>query len=85
MTTTQPVSRIDARSRRDGSNRRLARVLAAISATNEAILRSTTVEEMLQKVATAAVEGGGFLGAAIYRKDDASASLHMEAAAGSFI
>ena len=85
MTTTRPVSRIAARNRRDGSNRRLARVLAALSATNEAILRSTTVDEMLQKVATAAVEGGDFLGSAIYRKEDDSASLRMEAAAGSFV
>jgi GAF domain-containing protein len=85
MRTTQPVSRIDARHQFDGRHRRLARVLAALSATNEAILRSTTVEEMLQKVATAAVEGGDFLGSAIYRKEDDSASLRMEAAAGSFV
>lgn len=68
----------------DGSGR-LARVLAALSATNEAILRSTTVEEMLQKVATAAVDGGGFLGSAIYRKERDSAALRMDAGAGSFV
>jgi len=69
MTKSQPVGRIDARNPLDGSHRRLARVLAALSATNEAILRSSTVEEMLQKVAKAAVEGGDFLGSAIYRKE----------------
>ena len=41
----------------------LARVLAALSATNEAILSSSNVEEMLQKVIAAAVGGEGFLGA----------------------
>ena len=44
--------------------RRLA--FAALSATNEAILRSSNAEEMLQKVTEAAVDGGGFLGAAIF-------------------
>lgn len=85
MAISQPIARIDARNRLDGSHRRLARVLAALGATNEAILRSTTVEEMLQKVAKAAVEGGDFLGSAIYRKEEDSASLRMEAAAGSFV
>jgi GAF domain-containing protein len=69
---------------KDGSGR-LARVLAALSATNEAILRSTTVEEMLQKVATAAVDGGGFFNSAIYRKKNDSATLRMVAGAGSFV
>jgi diguanylate cyclase (GGDEF)-like protein len=71
--------------RNNNGSGRLARVLAALSATNEAILRSTTVEEMLQKVATAAVDGGGFLGSAIYRKESDSAALRMDAGAGSFV
>jgi diguanylate cyclase (GGDEF)-like protein len=66
-------------------NQRLGRVFAALSATNEAILRSSTADEMLQKVANAAVDGGKFLGTAIFLKEGASASLRMEAGAGSFI
>ncbi len=57
--------------------RRLA--FAALSATNEAILRSGNAGEMLQKVTEAAVDGGGFLGAAIFRKEDGSARLQIEA------
>jgi hypothetical protein len=37
---------------------------------------------MLQKVTEAAVDGGGFLGAVIFRKEDGSARLQMEAGAG---
>jgi hypothetical protein len=71
--------------RDENGSGRLARVLSALSATNEAILRSTTVEEMLQKVAAAAVDGGGFLGSAIYRKESDSPALRMDAGAGSFV
>jgi hypothetical protein len=60
----------------------LARVLAALSATNEAILSSNNVEEMLQKVIAAAVDGEGFLGAAVFLKANDSALLRMEACAG---
>jgi diguanylate cyclase (GGDEF)-like protein len=63
---------------------RLARVLAALSATNEAILHSGNAEEMLQKVTAAAVDGGGFLGAAIFLKANDSALLRIEASAGAF-
>ncbi|MGO8975892.1 MAG: EAL domain-containing protein [Steroidobacteraceae bacterium] len=63
----------------------LARVLAALSATNEAIVSSSNVEEMLQKVIAAAVDGEGFLGAAIFLKANDSALLRMEACAGAFV
>ena len=63
--------------------RRLA--FAALSATNEAILRSSNAGEMLQKVTEAAVDGGGLLGAAIFRKEDGSARLQMRAGAGAFV
>jgi diguanylate cyclase (GGDEF)-like protein len=63
---------------------RLARVLAALSATNEAILHSGNAEEMLQKVTAAAVDGGGFLGAAIFLKANDSALLRIAACAGAF-
>src|ERR1035437_3996578 len=62
-----------------------ALAFAALSATNEAILRSSNAGEMLQKVTEAAVDGGGLLGAAIFRKEDGSARLQMEAGAGAFV
>jgi GAF domain-containing protein len=62
-----------------------AHIFAALSATNEAILRSSTAEEMLQKVADAAVDGGKFQGAALFLKSKDTASLRMEAGAGEFV
>ena len=64
------------------SSHRLARVLAVLSATNEAILNSSNADEMLQKVTAAAVDGEEFLGAAIFLKASDSALLRMEACAG---
>jgi diguanylate cyclase (GGDEF)-like protein len=66
-------------------NQRLGRVFAALSATNEAILRSSTADEMLQKVTNAAVEGGKFLGAAIFLQEMDSTLLRMQAGAGPFV
>jgi diguanylate cyclase (GGDEF)-like protein len=66
------------------SSHRLARVLAVLSATNEAILNSSNADEMLQKVTAAAVDGEEFLGAAIFLKATDSALLRMEACAGEF-
>jgi diguanylate cyclase (GGDEF)-like protein len=63
---------------------RLARVIAALSATNEAILSSSSAEEMLQKVIAAAVDDDGLLGAAIFLKANDSTLLRMEACAGPF-
>jgi diguanylate cyclase (GGDEF)-like protein len=60
-------------------------IFAALSATNEAILRSNTAEEMLQKVVDAAVNGGKFQGAALFRKDKDSPLLRVEASAGAFV
>jgi len=61
------------------------RILDALTATNESILRSSTAEEMLQRVVDAAVDGGGFQGAAVFRKDENSALLQLEASAGAFV
>src|SRR4051812_15953768 len=41
-----------------------ARMFAALSATNEAILRTKVQEELFQRVCDAAVHGGGFKSAA---------------------
>jgi diguanylate cyclase (GGDEF)-like protein len=75
----------DDRKKAERVSQRVARVFAALSATNEAILRSRTTEEMLQKVADAAVIRGKFLGAAIFRKVNDSALLRMEAGVGQFV
>jgi diguanylate cyclase (GGDEF)-like protein len=75
----------DKRNRAEQLSQRVSRVFAALSATNEAILRSRTAEEMLQKVTDAAVTGGKLLGAAIFRKLNDSAHLRMEAGAGQFV
>jgi diguanylate cyclase (GGDEF)-like protein len=66
-------------------SQRLSRVFAALSGTNEAILRARTAEEMLQMVTDAAVSGGKFLGAAIFRKANDSALLRLETSAGQFV
>ncbi|MGP8121487.1 MAG: EAL domain-containing protein, partial [Xanthobacteraceae bacterium] len=63
---------------------RSTNIFKALSATNEAILRSTSAAEMLQKVTEAAVCGGNLLGSAIFLKDQASPDLLVRAAAGPF-
>src|SRR5829696_3366950 len=62
-----------------------AHLFAALSATNEAILRSSTAEEMLQKVADAAVDGGKFQAAALFLRDKDGALLRMKAGAGASV
>jgi diguanylate cyclase (GGDEF)-like protein len=64
---------------------RRGRLFDALRATNEAIMRSSTAREMLQKVAEAALESGGLLGAAIFRKESGFARLRMDASAGAFV
>jgi PAS domain S-box-containing protein len=44
---------------------RLTRLYAALSATNEAIMRVTTPQDLYQRVCDAAVDGGKFLGASV--------------------
>jgi GAF domain-containing protein len=77
--------RDDHRKRAERLSQRVSRVFAALSATNEAILRARTVDEMLQMVADAAVIGGKFLGAAIFRKANDSNQLRLETGAGQFV
>ena len=47
------------------SQQRLAKMFAALSATNEAILRTKSADELYQQVCKAALSGGNLLGAAI--------------------
>ena len=60
---------------------RSANIFKALSATNEAILRSTSVDEMFRRVTEAAVDGGKMLGSAIFLKDPGSLALLLKAAA----
>jgi len=54
---------------RERAKERTARMLAALIATNEAILRARSVDEMFQLVCQAAVYQGKLLGAAIFIPD----------------
>jgi GAF domain-containing protein len=80
----QNFEREDNRKKTEQLTQRLSAVYAALSATNEAVLRSSTADQMLQLVTEAAVTGGNFLGAAIFRKVVDSALLQMDAGAGRF-
>jgi diguanylate cyclase (GGDEF)-like protein len=77
--------REDHRKRAEQLSQRVSRVFAALSATNEAILHARTAAEMLQMVTDAAVTGGKFLGAAIFRKANDSTLLRMETSSGQFV
>jgi diguanylate cyclase (GGDEF)-like protein/PAS domain S-box-containing protein len=61
---------------------RLTRMLAALSATNEAIMRAESPERLYQQVCDAAVDGGGFLTAAILLPHPMNADMVIEALAG---
>jgi PAS domain S-box-containing protein len=62
---------------------RTARMFAALSATNEAILRTTSPEDLYQQVCDAAVDGGKFLAASICLADDfATRDARVAAVAG---
>lgn len=52
----------------EAASQRAFNIFKALSATNEAILRSSDANEMMQKVAQAVVDGGKLLGAAIFLK-----------------
>lgn len=81
----QNFDKAEERRRSEEAGQRFARILGALSATNEAILRSRTPNEMLRMVADAAVSGGKFLGAAIFQKAVDSDSLRMKVGAGRFV
>ena len=58
-------------------------MLAALSATNEAIMRATAREELCDLVCEAAILGGTFICTRIALVEPDGASLRMVAAAGS--
>ena len=64
---------------------RLARMFAALSATNEAILRTTAADELYQQVCDAALSGGNLIGAAILLHESGTNQLKFVAGAGSNI
>ncbi|HEY2676714.1 MAG TPA: response regulator [Steroidobacteraceae bacterium] len=61
---------------------RSARLFAALSDTNEAIMRVTTPEDLYQRVCEAAVHGGRLLAASICVPDADLKNAHIVAAAG---
>jgi diguanylate cyclase (GGDEF)-like protein len=63
----------------------LARMFAALSATNEAILRSNSEQDLYQGVCNAAVVSGKFLGTAIFLIEEESSWFRMAAGAGPFV
>lgn len=69
--------------RAERANERMARMFAALSATNEAILRSRSVDEMFRLVCDAAANGGKLLGAAaVFMAEPQSSWLKFVLAAG---
>ena len=59
--------------------------VAALSATNEAILRTTAADELYQQVCDAALSGGNSIGAAILLHESGTDQLKFVAGAGSNI
>jgi diguanylate cyclase (GGDEF)-like protein/PAS domain S-box-containing protein len=61
---------------------RLSRMFAALSATNEAIMRAQSPRELYQRVCDAAVEGGKLLTTAFLLPDPETGLVRVEAASG---
>ena len=61
---------------------KIAKMFAALSATNEAILRSTSEQDLCQRVCDAAGRHGGFIGTAIFLAEENTLGFRMAAAAG---
>ena len=59
-----------------------ARILAALSATNEAILYAKSPEELFQKVCEAAFSSGDFLATAVFLLDEATGLLRLATGVG---
>ncbi|HKS17731.1 MAG TPA: EAL domain-containing protein [Bradyrhizobium sp.] len=60
-------------------------MFAALSATNEAILHSTSEQDLCQRVCDAAGRHGGFLGTAIFLAEEDTLRFRLAAAAGSIV
>jgi diguanylate cyclase (GGDEF)-like protein len=72
----------NAQSQTTRSLQRLARMFAALSASNEAILRTKSADELYQQVCGAALSGGSLLGAAILLREPGTDQLRFIAGAG---
>jgi diguanylate cyclase (GGDEF)-like protein len=71
-----------ARKNSERATRRLARMFGAISATNEAILRAKTEQELYQRVCDAAVHSGKSVATAVLLAEPGSIWLKLAAATG---
>jgi diguanylate cyclase (GGDEF)-like protein len=72
------------RERSELARERNARMFAALSATNEAIFRAQTADDMLRMACVAAVDHGKLLGAAIFKLDCNSSWFRLAAGTGAF-
>lgn len=70
------------RKRAEQAALRLGRMYAALSATEEAILRTRSPNELFQRVCEAAVDGGKFLTTAVLMLRPGSQELHVAAGCG---
>jgi len=75
----------NAQSQTTRSLQRLAKMFAALSASNEAILRTKSADELYQQVCGAALSGGGLLGAAILLREPGTEQLRFVGGAGNGI
>ncbi|WOH67267.1 GAF domain-containing protein [Bradyrhizobium sp. BWA-3-5] len=74
--------RANAKAKADAQQERLARMLAALSATNEAIIRATSRKELFELVCEAAAKGGRFNSTSIMLARSDSEHMEMVAVAG---
>ncbi len=78
----ESFDRADEKARTEEQKERLTRMFAALSATNEAIVRATSRSELFQLVCEAAAQGGKFASTAISLKRPDEIYLDVVAAAG---
>ena len=74
--------RADEKARTESQKERLTRMFAALSATNEAIMRAKSRNELFDMVCEAAATGGRFTSATVALADSGSDLLRIVAAAG---
>jgi diguanylate cyclase (GGDEF)-like protein len=78
----EAFDRADEKAKTESQKERLTRMFAALSATNEAIMRAKSRDELYDMVCEATVNGGRFTSATIALADPASDLLRIVAAAG---
>jgi diguanylate cyclase (GGDEF)-like protein len=79
------IDREEACKRNERAARRLAKMFAALSATNEAILRARTADELYQLACDAAVHVGNSLAATVLLAEPNSTWLHAVAGTGQLV